>query len=44
MIAIEGPLFEYGCHEGNHAMRGILGGARAEEKAAAAKAGKDQPR
>jgi hypothetical protein len=44
MITIEGPLFEYGCHEGNHAMSGILGGARAEEKAAAAKVGKDQPR
>jgi hypothetical protein len=32
-------IFEYGCHEGNYAMRSILSGARAEEKAAA-KAGK----
>ncbi len=30
------PLYEYACHEGNYAMEGILGGARAEEKAAAA--------
>ena len=28
-------IFEYACHEGNHSMVGILGGARAEEKAAA---------
>ena len=28
-------LFEYACHEGNYAMGGILGGARAEERAAA---------
>ena len=30
----EDPLFEYACHEGNYALPGILGGARAEEKAA----------
>ncbi len=29
-------LFEYACHEGNLGMTGILAGARAEEKAAAA--------
>ena len=34
------PLYEYACHEGNYAMEGILGGARAEEKAAA---GTDRP-
>ena len=28
-------IFEYACHEGNYAMPGILGGARAEERAAA---------
>ena len=28
------PLFEYACHEGNYGMFGMLGGARAEEKAA----------
>jgi hypothetical protein len=27
-------IYEYACHEGNYAMRGILGGARADEKAA----------
>ena len=32
------PLYEYACHEGNYAMEGILAGARAEEKAAAATA------
>ena len=26
-----GEIFEYACHEGNHAMTNILGGARAEE-------------
>ena len=31
-----GPLFEYACHEGNYSMAGILGGARAEERAAGA--------
>jgi len=35
MSKIEGPLFEYACHEGNYALAGILGGARAEDKAAA---------
>ena len=29
-------LFEYACHEGNYGMKGILAGARAEEKAEAA--------
>jgi hypothetical protein len=31
----EQPLFEYACHEGNYALPGILGGARAEEQEAA---------
>jgi hypothetical protein len=30
--ATAGPLYEYGCHEGNHSMPGILGGARVKEK------------
>ena len=30
-----GPVLEYSCHEGNHGLRNILSGARAEEKAAA---------
>jgi hypothetical protein len=29
--ATAGPLFEYGCHEGNYSMPGILKGARLEE-------------
>jgi hypothetical protein len=29
------PVLEYACHEGNYAMEGMLGGLRAEEKAAA---------
>ena len=28
----EQPIYEYACHEGNYGMRGILSGARAEEK------------
>jgi hypothetical protein len=28
------PVLEYACHEGNYAMEGMLGGLRAEEKAA----------
>ena len=32
----DAPLYEYACHEGNYAMEGILGGARADERAAAA--------
>jgi len=34
MIKIEGPLFEYACHEGNYAMVDMLSGARAKEKQA----------
>jgi hypothetical protein len=26
-------IYEYACHEGNYALRGILGGAREQEKA-----------
>ncbi|MCP5348942.1 MAG: hypothetical protein H7A04_18985 [Pseudomonadales bacterium] len=29
--ATEGPVYEYACHEGNYAMRGILAGARTAE-------------
>ncbi|GAB1266187.1 hypothetical protein [Aurantivibrio infirmus] len=28
----EEPIYEYACHEGNHALPNILGGARAEER------------
>jgi hypothetical protein len=33
MVKMDGPLLEYACHEGNYAMAGMLGGARAAEKA-----------
>ena len=31
MTAIEGPIFEYACHEGNYSLRNMLAGKRAEE-------------
>jgi len=31
--ATAGPLYEYGCHEGNYSMPGILKGARVKEQA-----------
>jgi hypothetical protein len=31
MVRIDGPIFEYACHEGNYGLGGILRGARAEE-------------
>jgi len=34
---IEGPIYEYACHEGNLALQGILAGARATEKTAASR-------
>jgi len=34
----EQALFEYACHEGNYAMKNLLSGARAEERAATASA------
>ena len=34
MIKIAGPVLEYACHEGNYALPGILGGARADERKA----------
>jgi hypothetical protein len=33
LTKIEGPIYEYACHEGNTAIVGILAGARAQEKA-----------
>jgi hypothetical protein len=32
---LKGQVFEYACHEGNYALRGILSGAREAEKRAA---------
>jgi hypothetical protein len=31
LTAMSGDIYEYACHEGNYAMTGILGGARAKE-------------
>ena len=31
MVKLEGPLFEYACHEGNYGLYNILAGARATE-------------
>jgi hypothetical protein len=38
MSPTAGPIYEYACHEGNSSLAGILAGARADEKAAAAAA------
>jgi hypothetical protein len=35
MTKTDGPIFEYACHEGNHAMSGILSAERTAEKDAA---------
>jgi len=37
LTKIAGPIFEYGCHEGNYALPNILSGIRAQEKAAEAR-------
>ena len=37
MRSIEGPIYEYACHEGNYSMPLILSGARSEERQAAKK-------
>jgi hypothetical protein len=37
MTKIDSPLYEYACHEGNYGMQNNLSGARAQERAAAAK-------
>jgi hypothetical protein len=36
MTRIEGPLYEYACHEGNYGIVNILNGARKAEADAAA--------
>jgi hypothetical protein len=37
MVKTDGLIYEYACHEGNYGMFGILSGARAVDKKAAAK-------
>jgi hypothetical protein len=34
MVKTPGPIYEYGCHEGNYGLKGILAGARNEEQRA----------
>jgi hypothetical protein len=36
MTRVEGPLYEYACHEGNYGLRNILAGHRKEEEEKAA--------
>ena len=31
MTAMQGPIFEYACHEGNYSMENMLRGARMKE-------------
>ena len=38
MRQIEGPIYEYACHEGSYGMTGILAGGRALEKDAGSSA------
>ena len=40
MVWNDQPVYEYACHEGNYGLYNILAGARVEEAAAAAEAGK----
>jgi hypothetical protein len=35
MERVEGPVYEFACHEGNYGLAGVLAGARAQEKQAA---------
>jgi hypothetical protein len=32
LTASREPMYEYACHEGNHALPGILGGARMDDR------------
>jgi len=40
MRSMNGPVYEYACHEANYAMVNILSGSRAEEREAANKGSK----
>jgi hypothetical protein len=42
MAKIQGPLYEYACHEGNYGMSGILSGHRAQETTVPDAAEKDR--
>jgi hypothetical protein len=32
LLKTQGPIYEYGCHEGNYGLANILRAARVEEK------------
>jgi hypothetical protein len=40
MTTGQGPIYEFGCHEGNYGLANTLHGARVAEEEAAKKAGK----
>jgi hypothetical protein len=40
MSKTTGPIYEFGCHEGNYGLANTLSGARAAEAEAAKKSGK----
>ena len=40
MWRTEQPVYQYACHEANHAMRGILAGARQMEREKSAASGR----
>ena len=44
MVKTEGPIYEYGCHEGNHDIRHILEISRNLERQAATAPSQDDPR
>jgi hypothetical protein len=44
MVATDGPLYEYACHEGNYGLANILSGARYAEREAANAAAPAAPR
>ena len=44
MLRIQGPLYEYACHEGNYGLPHILSGARFAEKEAAPDTARDPRR
>jgi hypothetical protein len=37
MTKVQGPIYEYACHEGNYALPGIMAGERRQESKAAQK-------
>ena len=42
MLRVKEPIFEYACHEGNHAVPNVLSAARAQERAEALRTSRPQ--